>query len=261
MSDGAAARARHVPWLLTAALVAGALVAIVIVAAVRASTVAAAPPTLQCDAELTFGESVSCSVSGPAAAVIDWADGSTEVLGEAGDAGAVREHQIDAVGALTVSLVDGADVVATAPVTVVPDVRMDCGEAGEREVFELMYADELDYWGQVFINKETGARVEPGDADYPTVVVPSNWDPVVLDRVNETTTCRAESAALDAFDGRVEWLFESPYHYDRPISVRAIYPSPAQSFQGVQPVNAILTVIVNDQSASERRGVYFAACA
>ena len=165
------------------------------------------------------------------------------------------------LGALSVTLVDDVEVVASAPVNVVPDVRMDCGEAGEREVFELMYVDDFNYWGQVFNNRQTGARVEPGDPDYPTVVVPDNWDAVVLDRVNETTTCRAESAALDAFDGRVEWLFESPYHYDRPISVRAIYPSPAQSFEGVQPVDATLTVIVNDQSASERRGVYFAACA
>ena len=99
MSDAAVARSHHIPWLLMTALVVGALVAIVIVAAFRLSTVAAAPPTLQCDAELTFGESVSCSVSGPADALIDWADGSTEMLGET-DGDDVRQHQINAVGGI-----------------------------------------------------------------------------------------------------------------------------------------------------------------
>lgn len=206
---------------------------------------------LSCD-DVTFGEATRCSADGSDGAMIRWPDGVIT---------ASTTHAIDAVGHLDVELLVSGRVVATAAVTVTPDIDVECDEGHDDIVYEIVaWTDGEHGWGYVYVDPADGRTVLPGDDDYPIDPGLTQLDLVVVDEVVNTGRCQVISEALDAFDGSVWIEFAAPYEEPLRLPLRTPVPFSRSDWLGTQPSEMTVTISVGGIDASERRSVYASGC-
>ena len=213
--------------------------------------------SISCDAsDLTYGEPLACDVTAPDDAEIHWGDGT--VTAAAGSAG----HTISAVGPTEVRLMAGETVLDLHPVTITPDLAMECEFGLPKTVYELTPAlrgAALPY-DYVYLGAD-GTKLFPGDAGYPTTLrAAMDMQPSILGAEPIVGICRTISAAVDDLGGTTIWTVEDGWHPAREFRSRNITPGTQGDWEGVQPIDVTLTIDVDGYEASERVGVYFGGC-
>ena len=226
-------------------------------APVAQATVSSAPAELSCEAAISYGAVLNCDVANAAGFEARWSDGRVARVSSDGS----LNHVPRAVGDVTVELVDSGTVVASATVTVKPDLHVVCGDGPQSEVYELVDDDRAEGWNYAYINPETGDRVLPGADDYPSDPGLTDYELIVIEEATWTAQCIVSSQAVDDLEGTVVWHLISAY-MDEPLRVpiRNLWPFGGNHWNGVQPAEATVTITVGDVQASERMNVYFAGC-
>ena len=235
-----------------------ALTAAAVLVGVQGAGGRAAPAaTLDCDAAaITFGETVSCTVTSDDDVDLVWGDGAS------GAGAGQHVHAPVAVGPTTLTVVHGETVLASQVLEIVPDVAIDCDYGLPLPVYELApgpsaLGEPYDY---VYVDAD-GTKYQPGDAGYPSNLREVlALDRVVADEAPIVGLCRSESAAIDALGGSVVWTVESEWYEPYETKSRKITPGTPAHWDGVQPIDVTLTVDVDGYEASERIGVYFGGC-
>ena len=242
-------------WLATVLAGAAALAFVLLAGAVGPR--ASAGASLTCDADaLTFGEPLTCMVTGDDDVVLAWGDGVT-----ATGAGS-HTHTVVGVGPVTVAVLDDDAALASHVVDITPDIRIDCDLGLPLPVYELAPGPSAagapyDY---VYVT-DAGTTVAPGDAGYPTNLGEMlAMERVVIDEAPIVGLCRSESAAVDALAGSVTWTVESEWYEPYVTRSRNITPGTPAHWDGVQPIDVTVVVDVDGYEASERVGVYFGGC-
>lgn len=213
-------------------------------------------PTLTCAAG-TYGSPVSCEVTDGAGLEVLWPDGSRSTVHVDGPITA----SVDAVGVVAAMVVDGDDVLVTAPLEIAPDLAVVCADGAVDTVYEIVpWADGEHGWGYAYVDPSDGREVRPGEPDYPADPGLTSLHLVEVERVTTTGRCEAVSAALDRFDGSVWFEFDAPFEEPLRLPLRTPVPFSRSHWVGTQPAEMTVTISVGRIDASERRGVYVSGC-
>ncbi|MEM9200711.1 MAG: hypothetical protein AAGC53_03585 [Actinomycetota bacterium] len=241
-------------WLVSVVVGVVALVVVLLASGVGAR---AASAELECDlASATFGEPITCVVTGDDTVDVRWGDGSISTgLG-------AHVHAPAAVGPVEVTVVDGDTVLASHLVDITPDIAIECEYGLPHPVYELAEAapDFRTPYDYVYL-ADDGTKLYPGDATYPTDFYDIiERERAVVEEAPIVGLCSAVSDSLDALDGSVSWMVTSPWYEPKVTMGRRATPGVPGHWEGVQPIDVELRIEINGYEASERIGVYFGGC-
>ena len=201
--------------------------------------VAGPPPTLSCDADVTYPASGTCTAeNNPSGGTVDWGDGSgPEPIGP----GATLSHAYRRVGAVTPRLTHNGATVNANTVSIKPDISVTCAGTGSaQDVYKL---------------DASGAYVRPVD---PATGLPDPTKRIVEDTAVETGSCSVTSKALADLGGSVSWTATS-----RSFSASGSGDYTARqigNWLGVQPGSISMTVTVNTVSQMANAKIYVSGC-
>lgn len=246
-------------WLMAASAVA--VVAVTLLLVRPADSAPEIESTIACEeAGAVHGTPVACTAAGPVDAIIDWGDGSQDLVGE----GFAASHAFGSVGPTIVSILDtDGDALAGTSIDITPDLAVTCEQRDIQPVYALAPAidtsrNPFDY---VYLHPETDEPVLPGEAAYPqNLGEVLQMERQVLGHEPAVGLCSAESAVADAFDGTISWTISSDWYDDRVSVTRRITPGTPGDADGVQPIDIQIVVNVEGFEASERIGVFFGGC-
>lgn len=187
---------------------------------------------ISCTAAVQHGAAVTCTADGaPADAAIDWGDGTSDELAEAGTA----SHAYGDAGVYTPVLQQGDSTLTANQVEVAPVLSIEC-EQDTIRVWEIMEADADEGWDYV-----DGASVETGEG---------------------ATNCAASVQGAPA-ETRVQWTFEPEGAAAGAGSVSGVGVAGegiGYQWDGHQPGVATFSVVVNGVSASTSTMMYLSGC-
>lgn len=239
---------------MAAALIAA--LAFALLPAMSSVMAAGPPPAVNCDiASAEYGTSISCTGSGADAASIVWPDGTADSLDSS-------VHRPAFVGPGEITVVDDSGaVLASTPIEISPDIRLECDDGALKTVYQLEATDlRAEGWDYVYRDLGSGRQIGPGDPEHPAGAALDGIERIVLEETYSTGFCKVFSEAADDLGGDFEVTLDSPWEGVTSHPVPIIGPSSKTRWAGIQPAELTGSVTVNGITASERQGVYMSGC-